>query len=480
MWAPIVGGSEVKTEYISHVENPSSGSSFESVFVDIKGDVTKSAIDEAEAAFEKFSKTPLSLRAKILISASEALEQKLEDAAILLAMEGGKPIKDARVEVKRSVMLFRAAAEEARFILEGKVHRVDAYEYPPGNEGRLVLEVREAIGTVGAILPFNFPFNSFAHKVAPNIAVGNTVVVKPASATPLSSLFIAKLLYRAGLPRGVLSVIPGPASSVGDAIISSKKVSGITFTGSTGVGMSIASRAYDKRLMLEMGGSDPMIMLEDADLSKAVNVAVRARFEHAGQNCNATKRILVHSSLYERFLSEYAKAVSGLTVGDALSEKTDVGPLINDDAVGLMEAFVKDAVEHGAKVLTGGSRLKGPGHFFQPTVLADVPLDSAVMKEEVFGPVAPVVKFESDEEALRIANTTKYGLQASVFTADIRRALRLSRYLQVGGVIINDTTRLRWDSLPFGGLKASGLGAREGVRSTIETMSEPKLISVGL
>jgi succinyl-CoA reductase len=214
-------------------------------------------------------------------------------------MEAGKPIRDARVEISRAVSLFRIAAEEARMVLEGKVHRVDAYEYPPGNENRIVMEVREPIGVVGAILPFNFPANSFAHKVAPNIAVGNTVVVKPASATPISALELASILYRAGLPKGVLSVLPGPASIVGDEIVSNRKVHGITFTGSTATGVSIASKAVlsGKRIMMEMGGSDPIIVLEDADVVRAAQIAARARYEYAGQNCNAGKRIIVHEKI---------------------------------------------------------------------------------------------------------------------------------------------------------------------------------------
>ncbi|MGC8556235.1 MAG: aldehyde dehydrogenase family protein, partial [Conexivisphaera sp.] len=351
--------------------------------------------------------------------------------------------------------------------------------YPPGNEGRMVLGVREPIGVVGAILPFNFPANSFAHKVAPNLMAGNAVVVKPAPATPLTPLLMAEVMYGAGLPRGSLSVVPGGAEA-GDALVSDPRISGITFTGSTKVGLSIASKAsgLGKRVMIEMGGSDPLIVMDDADLDAAASTAARARFEYAGQNCNAAKRILVSSRVVDDFLRKFVERVGAMRVGDAKDEATDVGPLISEDSARSMEGYVSDAVASGARVELGGRRMDRPGFFFEPTVLSGVPPDARAMREEVFGPVAPVYAFSSEDEAVEVANSTIYGLQASVFSRDLRRALRIARRLRSGAVIVNESTRLRWDALPFGGVKLSGLGPREGVRSTMLAMTDLKLISM--
>lgn len=478
----IVGGEYIDTGAYQDVIAPGSGEIIERVAVASDRDIVRRAIDAAYDAFNSFSREPLANRMKILRRAADIMEASREELARLLAQEAGKPIRDARVEISRAISLFRIAAEEARFILEGKVHRVDAYEYPPGNENRIVMEVREPIGVVGAILPFNFPANSFAHKVAPNIAAGNTVVVKPASATPLSALELASILYRAGLPKGVLSVIPGSASIVGDEIINNRKISGITFTGSTQTGLSIASKAVStgKRVMMEMGGSDPIIVLEDADIARAAQIAVRARFEYAGQNCNAGKRIIVHEKIKDRFVEAFLEGVRRLRVGDPLAEDTDMGPVISEESLRNLESIVREAVDKGGKLLHGGERMRLRGFYLAPTVIYEPPASSRVLREEVFGPIAPIVGFSKEDEAIEIANMTDYGLQAAIFTRDIARALRISRELRAGGVMINDSTRLRWDSLPFGGVKLSGLGGREGVRNTIYNLTEPKIVSINI
>jgi succinyl-CoA reductase len=463
------------------VINPATGKAIDTVAAADEA-LVEQAAERAREAHAKLAAQPLRERAKVLLRAAELLQERSEEIARLLALEAGKPIRDARVEVLRAASVFRLAAEEARFVLEGKVHRVDAYDYPPGNEQRLVMEVREPLGVIAAVLPFNFPANSFAHKVAPNLAAGNAVLVKPASATPLTALEMGRLLYEAGLVPGSLSVLPGSGAVVGEALVRSRHVDGITFTGSTQVGLRLASEAAarGKRLMMELGGSDPIVVLEDADLERAVKVALRARFEYAGQNCNAGKRILVQASIFERFASAYAEGARALRLGDPLDEGCEMGPVISAEALQRLEEYLAEAVARGAKLLTGGTRALEQGFYYAPTVLAHVPPEAKAMREEVFGPLAPLSSFESEAEAVEVANATHYGLQAAIFTRDLGRALRLARQLRAGGVMINDSTRLRWDALPFGGVKLSGLGGREGVRSTIYGMTEPKIISLNL
>lgn len=478
----ILGGENLDTGLYHNVISPGSGDVIDRVSIANERDIVRRAIDTAYDAFNSFAREPLANRMKILRRAADIMESSREELARLLAQEAGKPVRDARVEILRAISLFRIAAEEARFVLEGRIHRVDAYEYPPGNENRIVMEIREPIGVVGAILPFNFPANSFAHKVAPNIAAGNTVIVKPATATPLSALELASILYRAGLPKGVLSVLPGPASIVGDEIVTNRKIAGITFTGSTQTGLTIASKAIStgKRVMMEMGGSDPIIVLEDADIARAAQIAARARFEYAGQNCNAGKRIIVHEKIKDRFIEAFLESVRRIKVGDPLAEDTEMGPVISEESLQNLEEMVREAIDKGGKLLHGGERLRLRGFYLAPTVIYEPPITTRVLREEVFGPVAPIVSFSKEDEALEIANMTDYGLQAAIFTRDTSRALRIARELRVGGVMINDSTRLRWDALPFGGVKLSGLGGREGVRSTIYNLTEIKMISINI
>ncbi len=475
---PIIAGEEVVCPDSRGVVNPSRGEMFEEVGW-CGREHAKAAVDAAEEAFDELSSLPLSRRRRIIVRIADLLESKLEEFAKTLALEAGKPLKDARIEVVRAISVFRIAAEEASTILEGHLHRIDAYEYPAGNDARLLLERREPLGVVVAILPYNFPVNSMAHKIAPNIAVGNTVVVKPAPETPITPMMFTSLIHEAGIPKGSINVVTGPEEIVGWELVSSRKVDGLTFTGSTRTGTIIASEAVKtgKKVMMEMGGSDPMIIVGDADVGDAVETAVRARFEYAGQNCNSTKRILVHERISDMFSERFTKAASQLRVGDALEEGVEMGPVISEERVTEMGEFVEDAVSRGAILSTGGKRMRRPGFYFQPTVLVRVPADARSMREEVFGPVASIYVFSSEEEAVSVANSTSYGLQASVFSRDLKRAMRIARRLEAGAVMINESTRLRWDALPFGGVKLSGLGAREGVRTTMLAMSEPKLVS---
>ncbi|MCS4539087.1 MAG: aldehyde dehydrogenase family protein [Thaumarchaeota archaeon] len=476
----VIDGKEIQREEKIPLISPGNGQVLDYVSKGTSDDA-KSAVDSAARAFGSWSETPIYKRCNILQKTAALLSERIEDYALTLAKEAGKPIRDSRTEVLRAIGVFTYAAEEARRMMDGGVHRVDAYEYPPGNENRMVFTLREPLGVVSAILPFNFPTNSFAHKVAPALATGNTVVVKPSIQTPLSALKLTHLVGEAGLPPGCLNLVVGQSKDIGDILINHPDVAMITFTGSTEVGLKLAGKAAAnaKRMIMELGGSDPFIVFDDADLGKAVSTAVRGRFDYAGQNCNSSKRFIVHQSIAKDFAKKFAELTAKLSVGDPLLETTEVGPVISQDAVETMERFVEDATRNGGKVLTGGSRLDRPGFYFKPTVVSDLTEDADVLREEVFGPVAPIIPFKDVEDAIAKANSVDYGLQSAIHTKDYKSALTLARRLQVGAVIINDSTRLRWDALPFGGKKKTGFG-REGVRDTMLEMTEVKVVSLNL
>lgn len=439
----------------------------------------RAAVEAAAAVEERWGSTPGHERARILRDAAERLRADREAMARLIASEVGKPIVDARVEVDRAVGVFQLAAEEIRQ-LGGESFPADAYERPAGNDRRFLFTVREPVGVVVAIGPFNFPLNLLSHKVAAALAAGNPVVAKPASSAPFTALRLAEHLRSSGVPAGAINVVVGPGRSVGDTLVEHPATQCVTFTGSTEVGKHIAESAGRgaKRVILEMGGLDPFVVLEDAPLASAVAAAVRGAFGYSGQVCTASKRLLVQESVAERFASALAERAEKLRVGPALEETTEVGPVIDRSAVERLKELVDEARSRSAKVLTGGSAPSGSGgSFFRPTVLDAVPPQARVVQEEPFGPIAPVVRFTDLEEAVRIANGTPFGLQAAVFTRDLVKGFSLARRIRAGGVHLNDPTHLRWDALPFGGVRDSGLG-REGLRYAMQEMTEVKLISV--
>lgn len=476
-----IGGEWVKprSERWYDVRDPSTGGSFGRVALAGKEEAA-AAVDAASRVAESWGTTPIHERARLLRALADRIESTREEFARLIAREVGKPIQDARVEVGRAVGVYRLAAEEARQ-LTGESYPADAYTYPPGNERRILFSVRDPIGVVVAISPFNFPLNLLSHKVAPALAAGNPVVAKPASSAPLTALRLARAAEAVGLPKGVLNVVPGPGGEVGNVLVEHPATRLVTFTGSTEVGKGIAERAgrHAKRVILEMGGMDPFVVFDDAPLATAVPAAVRGAFAYSGQVCTASKRILVAETIAEQFVAQYAKHVESLRVGPALSEETQVGPVVVPETLDRLDRLVDDARSRSAKVLTGGSRAEelGPGWFYRPTVLDRVTPEASIAREEPFGPVSPVLRFRDLDEAVRIANDSPYGLQAAVFTTDLRRAFSFARRVRAGGVHINDPTTLRWDALPFGGVKESGIG-REGLRYAMEEMTEVKLISV--
>jgi lactaldehyde dehydrogenase len=431
------------------------------------------AVRAAQAGMEAMRRMPAHRRAEILLRIADSLENEKEALATLLAKENGKPIRQTREELGATIRIFRGFAEEAKRIL-GRVVPMDAV---PGQERNLAITIRQPLGVVAAIVPFNYPVELYAHKGAPALAAGNAVIVKPPSDCPLTLLRIAELMETAGLPRAAHQVITGPGALIGDFLARAPGIQKITLTGSTEVGIHISELAarHLKKVTMELGGNDAMIICADADLEKAARAVVLGRLARGnGQICCAVKRVFVEAPVYDRFAEMLTREAGQLKVGDQLSEETDVGPLINQAAAEQVERLIQNAVQAGAKVTSGGKRR---GAFIEPTVLTNIPGDVPLFREETFGPVVPLVPFQDVDEAVRLANDSPYGLQAAVFTRDISRALDVAHRLEAGGVIINWSTALRVESLPFGGVKMSGHG-REGTLDTLNEMTEQKIILI--
>lgn len=481
----LIGGEWVESESGGTivVDNPATGEVVDEVPKGTRGDARR-AIDAAAEARERMARLPAWDRYKILLKTAQLIEARLEELARILSMEAGKPIRDARIEVQRASVTFTYAAEEAKR-LYGEIYQPDAFPLPPGNENRFVFSIREPIGIVVAVSPFNFPLNLLAHKVAPALAAGNAVIAKPTSETPLIGLKLGELLVEAGVPKGGINVVTGGGSTVGAELVENPATDLITFTGSTDVGLNLASEATKrgKRVILEMGGMDPLIVLEDADLDRATDAALHGCFGLAGQVCIAVKRIFAVEKIAKPFTETLTRKVGTLKVGNPLDAATDVGPLINLESLRRIDGLVHEAVEAGARVTIGGKRLTdyehAKGTFYAPTVLDEVEPDMRLAQEETFGPLGPVQTVANAEEAVERTNASIYGLQSSIYTSDLRKALKLARTIRAGGVMINDPTTIRWDNLPFGGVKQSGYG-REGVRFAIQEMTELKLVNINL
>ncbi|HET8621184.1 MAG TPA: aldehyde dehydrogenase family protein [Acidimicrobiales bacterium] len=432
-------------------------------------------VDAAVAAARAALAEPLAAhaRAAVLDRAAALLAERQEDFARIVAAEAAKPLKTARVEAARAVDTFRFSAAEAR-TLAGDVVPVEAAA--PG-EGKLAFTLRVPIGVVGAISPFNFPLNLVAHKVAPAIAAGCPVVLKPASQTPLSALALAHLLLdECGLPAGWLNVVTGSGGAVGDPLVTHDDVAMVTFTGSPPVGWSIRQKVPRKKVSLELGNNSPVIIEADGDWRAAVAKLKVAGFSHAGQSCISSQRVLVHRSIHDDLVAELVEAVGSLVVGPPLDEDTDVSALISRDETERVKAWIDEAVGAGAKVAVGGDTT-GDG-ILRPTVLTGVSPDMRVCRDEVFGPVLAVAAYDTVDEAIALANDTRYGLQAGIFTARIDVALDAARRLDFGGVLVNEVPTWRADQQPYGGLRDSG-NTREGPHYTVREMTEQKLVVLG-
>jgi acyl-CoA reductase-like NAD-dependent aldehyde dehydrogenase len=429
------------------------------------------AIESANEAFETVD-FPQHARAKVLDRAAELVAERRDELAATIAAEAGKPIKTATVEAERCVSTLEFSSVEARKLTGGTVP-MDA---SPAGVGKLGVMLRVPFGVVGAISPFNFPLNLVAHKLGPAIAAGNAVVLKPAGQTPISALKLAEILLEAGLPENWLSVIPGPGSKVGNEIVEHRLTRAITFTGSAPVGWDIRSKVPHKKVNLELGSNAPLIVAEDGDWEAAADKAQIHAFSHAGQSCISIQRILVHESLAEQFTERLVANVEGLTVGDPLDESTDVGPLITPDDRDRVKEWVDEAVSGGAELLVGGE-LVDEGRCLAPTLLKAPPKSAKVWCEEIFGPVATIDTFSVFEEALAMANDSKFGLQAGVFTRDIGKGLEAGRTLEFGGVLINEVPTFRADQQPYGGVKDSG-NTREGPAYAVYELTEERFVTL--
>ncbi|MDF1509869.1 aldehyde dehydrogenase family protein [Robertmurraya sp. DFI.2.37] len=467
-----INGEFVETTEYSKLLNPYDETLIAEVAVAERQHVIK-AIDSASFAGEQFRSMSAHERAEILERVVELIKENKEECAQIIAKEAAKPIKAARGEVDRTIMTYKFAAQEARRIY-GETIPMDA---APGGEGRMAYTVKEPLGVIAAITPFNFPMNLVAHKVGPAIAAGNTVVLKPATQTPLSAYKIAQFFHEAGLPKGALNVVTGRGGTVGDVLLEDDRVKMVTFTGSPEVGKQIREKAGLKRVTLELGSNSAVIVDENIELEEMVPRIVAGAFSFQGQVCISVQRVYVHESIFTAFVEQFLEKVKELRVGDPLDERTDISVMISKSERNRVLAWIESAINNGAKLALGGR--SGANGLLQPTVLLDVSREEKISCEEAFAPVVHINQVASLDEAIGLVNHSKYGLQAGVFTKDVGRAFQAARELHVGGVMINDFPTFRVDHMPYGGVKLSGMG-REGIKYALEEMTELKLISFKL
>ena len=464
-----IGGKWLDSRQYFSVINPYDGAQIAQV-----SSADSETVNEAVGAASESSISSLTPaeRAAILSDVSAEIERQKETLTGLIVAEAGKPLRYAAGEVERAVQTFSFAAEEARRI-HGETIELDAHTHGKGHFG---FWHRFPLGVIAAISPFNFPLNLVAHKVAPALAAGNSVVLKPASTTPLVTLALARILEKCGLPAGGINVVPGKGSVVGDSLVMNPEVRMVTFTGSLEVGRKIRRNAGMKRVTLELGSNSALIVQDSTRLGEAVSKAIVGAFAFSGQVCISIQRIMLNEKLADEFLALFLEGVENIRRGNPADQSTEIGPMISEQEACRAESWVKEAVEQGAKVLTGGTR---DGAFYYPTVLDNVEPGMKVYSEEVFAPVVCIERYEEFEDALDRVNNSRYGLQAGVYTDSISQALQAFRKLNVGGVIINDFPTFRVDQMPYGGVKSSGDG-REGPKFAIEEMTEIRLCAMKL
>ncbi len=426
------------------------------------------AVRSAERGFLISKIMPVHKRFSILLKAADIIESKHEDFARTIASEGSKTIKEARKEVSRALNTLRWSAEESKRLF-GETLPFDSF---PGGENKFGYYYRMPVGIILAITPFNDPLNLVVHKLGPAIAGGNSVILKPATVTPLAALKFAEALLEAGLPPEILNVVTGSGREIGAQLLPDERIRMISFTGGVEAGKEITRLAGIKKIGMELGSNTPNIVWEDADIDNAVESCVDGSFGAAGQNCIGVQRLYIHESVYREFKDKFISLTKSYKIGDKLLEETDMGPMITEHEARRVEDWIKEAVDKGAKILTGGKR---NGTMVEPTVLEEVPEDATIHKEEVFGPVVNFYRITDFDDAINRANSLPYGLHAGIFTNDVDLALKASLGLDCGGVMINNSSDYRLDPMPFGGIKYSGLG-REGIKFSLQEMTEPKVV----
>lgn len=467
----LIGEKWVDKEEKIEVRNPFNNELIDTVPSGDSKDV-KAAYQAAEEGFKINRSLAVHRRISILYKTAEIIKDRREEFAKTIATEGSKTIKEARKEVSRCIDTITISAEEARRIV-GETIPFDSRE---GSENRVGYYYRFPIGIILAITPFNDPLNLVAHKVGPAIAGGNAVVLKPATVTPLSALKLGEAMIEAGLPWKILNIVTGYGSKIGDDLVEDTRARMISFTGGTEAGEDIVKKAGLKKIGMELGSNSPVIVMDDADLEQAVELSVSGAFWAVGQNCIGVQRIYIHQDVYDQFEKMFVERTKKMKVGYQLDEDTDMGPMITKAEAERVEMWVKEALLSGAELLTGGKR---KGTLFEPTVFRNMPSAAKLNCEEVFGPVVNLYKVSSLDEAISLANSVKYGLHGAIFTRSLSHAFRAIRELDVGGVMVNDSTDYRIDMMPFGGVKWSGLG-REGIKFALLEMTEPKVVCFNL
>lgn len=464
-----VGGEWLEGEERLEVRNPYNGEVVGRVALG-GGDHFEKALSGAMEAFEEMKGLPAYRRAEALGRIVEGLEERREEIARAITLESGKPIRDARVEVGRAINTFTIAMEETKR-LGGEVIPLDLI---PGSERRLGLVRRFPIGVILGITPFNFPLNLVAHKVAPALASGNVIIVKPSPKTPITALILAEIVEKSGLPRGALSVILCPVDVL-ERYLKDERIGMVTFTGSAEVGWALKERIGRKKITLELGGNAGVIVHSDGDIEYAAKRCAFGAFSYAGQICISVQRIYIQEEVFQPFKELLLEYTDGFRMGDPLDEDTTLAPMIDEKALEKTERWVREAVDKGATILKGGRR-RDP--FFEPTILTDTKPEMKVCCQEVFAPLAILEAYGELEEAVARVNDSPYGLQAGIFTRDVSNILYAYERIEVGGLVVNDIPTYRVDHMPYGGVKMSGLG-REGVRYAIEEMTEPRLLIMG-
>lgn len=464
----LIAGKWIDRKEKIEVKNPFNDKTVDTIPLATPEDVDR-AVDSAKLGLKEIGELSSYERYDILFRTANLIEERCDEFAKTIASESGKRIEEASTEVARAIQTFTLSAEESKRIYGETI----PYDSVPYGKSKYGFYIRVPVGIIAAITPFNFPLNLVAHKVGPAIAAANAIILKPSSITPLTALLLGKALLDAGLPKNVLSIVPGPGKIVGDSLVSHEGIRMITFTGSLDIAKRITKMAGFKKILIEAGSNSACVVMDDADLEIAATRIVKGAFALAGQVCISVQRVFVQSDVFDKFWDTFIPKVNALKVGDQFGD-ADIGPMISKDAASRAKEWVDEAISEGAKILTGG---KVQDTLFEPTVLTNVPRDAKIYREGAFAPVVTVEKFDTIDEAIELVNDTKYGLQAGISTKDLGIAKQAIDKFDVGGIVVGDVPNFRADPMPYGGMKFSGLG-REGPKFTIEEMTEIKAICI--